>query len=93
MTPENKDGIVQRLLERIETLECPMCKKRHFTLVDGYAAHYVQKDLKTFNIGGGNVLPTIIIVCNNCGFISQHALGALGLLKDNTQDPISTEKT
>ncbi len=91
MTPENKDEIVQKLMERIGTLECPMCKKHHFTLVDGYAAHYVQKDLKTFSIGGGNVLPTIIMVCNNCGFVSQYALGALGLLND-TQDSVNTEE-
>ena len=37
-------------------------------------------------------IPTIAIVCNNCGYISQHALGALGLLppKATAQEDIST---
>ena len=30
-------------------------------------------------------MPSVATVCNNCGFISNHSLGALGLLEVSTQ--------
>jgi hypothetical protein len=34
---------------------------------------------------GGLGIPSIAIICNRCGFISQHALGTLGLLPATTE--------
>lgn len=85
ISQEEKARIANALKQRISTFECPMCKKRGFTLLDGYTEHHVQDDLKSFNLGG-NVLPTAVIVCNNCGFVSQHSLGVLGLLDIDRKD-------
>jgi hypothetical protein len=38
-------------------------------------------------LGGGQTVPAAAIVCNRCGFLSQHALGALGLLPKNESNP------
>lgn len=91
ISQEEKISIANTLKQRITTFECPMCRQRGFTLLDGYTEHHIQDDLMSFNIGG-NVLPAAVIVCNNCGFISQHSLGVLGLL-DNDSKVVDLEET
>jgi len=77
---EQKQKIVSELTNRIQRkLTCPMCQNNSFTLVDGYFQNSLQSDLAAMSIGGQNV-PTIAIICTKCGFVSQHALGILGLL-------------
>ncbi|MCY3731419.1 MAG: hypothetical protein OXF98_08765 [Rhodospirillaceae bacterium] len=49
------------------------------TLVDGYFNQTVQDDMSELVIGGASI-PSIVTACTNCGFLSQYALGALGLL-------------
>lgn len=34
------------------------------------------------------MLPFVMIVCNNCGFISQHTIGSLGLLDKKNKDNV-----
>lgn len=51
-------------------------------MADGYFNNTMQPDLKSFSIGGQGI-PTIGIICNNCGFVSQHAVGVLGLLNND----------
>lgn len=75
-----KEDIIRQLNERLGNFSCPMCHRGHFTFVDGYFTMVPQEDYKNIVIGGGSFIPSIMIVCNNCGFISQHSLGALGLL-------------
>ena len=58
---------------------CPMCGHNKFTIADGYFTPILQKDLTSYKLGGASI-PSIIIICTNCGFMSQHALGVLGLL-------------
>jgi hypothetical protein len=77
---ELKQRIVKRLQEKKVRGACPMCATNQFVLLDGYFSHPVQLDLTTGMVLGGPSVPTVAIACNNCGFISQHALGALGLL-------------
>lgn len=78
-----KQEIVSRLTSRIPNLHCPMCGKNQFTAMEGYFRPILQPDLANIQLGGLN-MPTVAIVCNNCGFVSYHALGSLGLLpKDN----------
>lgn len=73
-------------LDRVgANLPCPRCGKRNFALVDGYFNHPIQTSLNGLVIGGPSV-PSVVVVCNNCGFISQHALGALNLLPKQPED-------
>ena len=77
---EQKRKIVDELAKRIQRpLTCPMCQNNSFTLADGYFHNTLQSDLVTISIGGQN-MPTVAIICTKCGFVSQHALGILGLL-------------
>lgn len=83
LSQEEKQEIVNRLNERIHELTCPMCHQRGgFIIADGYFNNTMQDDIKKVHIGGTSI-PTIAIVCNRCGFVSQHALGVLGLLPNN----------
>ena len=74
-----KDEIISKLTSRMPNLHCPMCGKNHFTIMEGYFTSVLQSDLKNLQLTGVN-MPTVALVCNNCGFVSSHSLGALGLL-------------
>jgi predicted nucleic-acid-binding Zn-ribbon protein len=79
MKEDEKQKIIQALEERGAKLPCPRCGNQQFTLVDGYFNQTIQTELKGMVIGGPSV-PSIVVVCTRCGYMSQHALGALGLL-------------
>lgn len=76
-----KERIVNALSTKIKYFECPMCHSHSFTIADGYIVQGLQNNIKTIILG--NMIPSIAIVCNNCGFMSQHNLGVLGLLDKN----------
>ncbi|MFA5360192.1 MAG: hypothetical protein WC349_04530 [Patescibacteria group bacterium] len=79
MKQEEKEKVIHVLEEKLAKLPCPRCGNQQFSLVDGYTTQSLQNDLKSMVIGGPNI-PSVIVVCNRCGFMSQHALGAIGLL-------------
>ena len=84
LTPEEKQKIIEALGKKKVNGPCPRCGNNNFILADGYFNHSMQTDLKNFSLGGPSI-PTIATVCSNCGFISEHALGVLGLLKNPDQ--------
>jgi len=59
-----------------------MCGHNHFTAADAYFLNMLVTDLKVVPLGGPAV-PAMSLICLNCGFISQHALGILGLLLES----------
>lgn len=77
-----KIKIINRLSERISSFECPICHNKTFNIVDGYFIQRLQKQVNEYVIGAGPFMPSIAIVCTNCGFMSQHNIGVLGLLTD-----------
>ncbi len=79
LTYEQKEKIKDELIKKVPNLTCPMCQNKGFTMADGYFLNSMQADLNSVNLGG-EAIPTIAVICNNCGFVSQHALGSLGLL-------------
>ena len=79
LTPEQKDKIIQALTDRGAKLPCPRCGNDTFTLLDGYFNQIIQPEPKGIVLGGRTV-PSVVVVCNRCGYLSQHALGVLGLL-------------
>lgn len=82
LTEEEFTRIINRLNELIPKLSCPMCKSSGFTVADGYFNNPVQFKLPGVAFGGVTI-PTIGIVCNHCGFVSQHALKTIDLLPQN----------
>lgn len=89
LTNERKKEIIVALSQRIEKMNCPICQKENFSLLDGYINEGVQDDYKHQVIGVKTRIPSVALVCNNCGFISQHSLGVLGLLPQQEE---STDK-
>lgn len=75
----NKETIKQSLEDKHATMPCPRCGNSAFSIGDGFFTLTVQEDLKKFSIGGKS-MPVSAVVCNNCGYVSLHAIGVLGLL-------------
>jgi len=79
LSKEEKEKIIKVLDERGAKLPCPRCGNTNFTLLDGYFNQTIQTEMKGMVIGGPSV-PSAVVACSRCGYLSQHALGALGLL-------------
>lgn len=87
MENENNESLSEELKEKItEVLKnrnafspCPRCGKTEFIFADGLFTNILQNNLNAPRLYG-RALPSAIIVCKNCGFISEHAIGVLGLL-------------
>ncbi len=64
-----------------------MCGNKEWTLVDSYVKPLVQNQIEVNRVGhvraSDGFLPLVALICNQCGFTSQHSVGMLGLL--NTQ--------
>jgi len=83
LSETEKQKIIDKLIEKGVKTICPMCGKNHFLIADGYFNHPMQPNFQGGLVLGGPSIPTIAIVCENCGYTSQHALGVLGLLNTN----------
>ena len=79
ISDREKKEILKALEERGAKLPCPRCGNQSFTVIDGYFNQTIQTALKGMVLGGPSV-PSVVVVCNRCGYLSQHALGVLGLL-------------
>ncbi len=75
----DKEDIIKKINERAKNLRCPVCSNVHMIIGDGYFAHDIQKDF-TNRIMGGKNIPTIPIICSNCGLVREFSVGILGLL-------------
>lgn len=79
MDKTQKDKIIKKLVEKGARLPCPRCGNNEFTVIDGYFNQTLQDQLQGLVIGGPSI-PSVVTACTRCGFLAQHALGALGLL-------------
>lgn len=73
--------IVDALSKRGADRPCPRCGHEVFLLEQGLGTHSLQKSSSETTLGG-LAIPVAITSCVRCGFLSEHALGALGLLND-----------
>jgi hypothetical protein len=78
LSEDAKKRIVEALTAKGVNKPCPRCGRNEFTLLNGYFVHPLQPELGNYVLGGDSV-PTVITACTNCGYIAQHALGALGI--------------
>ncbi|TET32553.1 MAG: hypothetical protein E3J72_19345 [Planctomycetota bacterium] len=56
---------------------CPMCKRNDWLVGDGYIHIPITNKMMHLQIGG-RAIPSVIIICKNCGFVSHHSLAVLG---------------
>lgn len=82
MSDDEKKKAVEALTKKNVKTQCPMCGNNNFILAEGYFNHTMQGNLNEGILLGGPSIPTVGIICTKCGFISQHALGVLGLLQN-----------
>jgi predicted RNA-binding Zn-ribbon protein involved in translation (DUF1610 family) len=82
ISEETAKQIQAILEERGVKSACPRCGSKEFAvIVEGYLANLLQpSNLKGVTSVQGPNVPSVALVCKNCGFISQHALGVLGFL-------------
>jgi len=90
-TQDQKDKIIKVLTDRGAVLPCPRCGNDDFTLLDGYFNQIIQDEPRGIVLGG-RTIPSIVIACKRCGYLSQHALGVLGLLPKEENKPIEEVK-
>jgi len=76
---DNKEKIVEELIRKVPNLECPVCHTKNFEFGGGYFAHDLQDNLNNRSMGGINI-PTVPLVCKNCGYLLEFAVGYFGLL-------------
>jgi hypothetical protein len=76
-----REKIIAKLNERGASLPCSRCGRQKFALLDDLARIDQQKDMSVVRFGGPSV-PCAIVVCENCGNVSFHAMGALGLMAE-----------
>jgi hypothetical protein len=88
---DQQDKIIKALADRGAKLPCPRCGNDAFTLLDGHFNQIIQDEPKGIVLGG-RTIPSIIIACKRCGYLSQHALGVLGLLPKEENKPVEEVK-
>ncbi len=76
----DRKKIADVLQSRGVKLPCHRCGNKSFSIIDGYANYMVQPELSGGIVIGGPTVPVVLVGCDNCGAITPHALGALGLL-------------
>jgi hypothetical protein len=84
---ELEDYMNQKRLEEISRAlaakgvdrACPRCGNPEFSVVAEFSI-VLEESQSSYSMGGRSI-PTVIVGCDKCGYIAQHALGALGLAK------------
>jgi hypothetical protein len=83
-SPERSTRIVDALKSKGVNKPCPRCGHLHFGFV---AETLIPIQSRPGIVVGAPVVPIVIVACNNCGFVTQHALGALDI---PAEEPAST---
>jgi hypothetical protein len=71
----NRQEYISELTKRNAQNPCHRCSNDNFSLIDGYSYFPIQDRLNGTKLGGPNV-PAILVVCNKCGAVTPHAVGA-----------------
>lgn len=82
---EIRSKIVERIEEKAPLLACSVCGNKSMILVDGFLKHPLTSDSSKMVIGGKS-LPTIGLICSNCGHLIEFSTGVLGFLPKRNSD-------
>lgn len=69
-------AIVDALRDAGATRGCPRCGNDSFRILAGFLHHGIQTEPGSVQFGGPGI-ETWALVCNRCGFVSQHAIDVL----------------
>lgn len=69
----------KRISSKNRVLICPICSNNNFSLSEGYTHRSLSEKQKQ-TVLGGLVMPSVTLICNNCGYVLDFAIGTLGFL-------------
>lgn len=81
---EKTDEIIKKIEEAIKRktgqtgFKCPICTNNQFSLAGGFTNDFLMDNIQGGLVIGGPVLPSVPIVCTNCGntfFLNAKVLG------------------
>jgi ribosomal protein L37E len=77
------EEIINILKDKKATLPCPACGQDAFTLLDGdFTQEFLPWRSPSFaplGLRGQRSFHYIVLVCDNCGYLRQHAMKPLGI--------------
>lgn len=85
MDKDNKELVLKKLEHVLQKLECPMCHYNQFIIADGFIQVKLYQKYNLIDNNDNKSIPAVAIICKHCGFISNHAIGILGLLNQNEE--------
>jgi hypothetical protein len=77
MDQNKRTEAIEKLTSKGAIAPCPRCGRSSFSIV-GEGIITIQENPNVISLGGPYI-PTVIAICDNCGYISQHAKGPLGI--------------
>lgn len=77
LTDEQKRQVIIALEQRGAILPCSRCGKKDFGLSSGFITNLLGDGQNM--VIGGPAIPSIAVICSNCGAMYHHAIGVLGL--------------
>lgn len=78
ISQELKAEITEKLNELTKANPCPRCGGNNFSIIDGLVVHVLQDNDSALVLEGDSIFCAAVI-CDNCGYFSEHALGTLGI--------------
>lgn len=84
----DKNRVIKKLTEKGAIYPCSRCGNQTFNVLDGYSKIMLDENIDGAIRIGGPSIPVSIVVCTNCGAITMHALGALGLLDEKGEEHV-----
>ena len=69
---EERNKILEALRQKRTRQECPACGQREWVLGDHYTPLALH-DMSAAIVVGGPQIPTVAVVCKNCGYVSLHS--------------------
>lgn len=78
MSEEQARAIISSLEEKGCKNICPMCGNKKFELIPGIFINVLQGLDGDIHLDGPSVR-VIVVICDRCGFVSQHSVSKLGL--------------
>lgn len=75
-TKEFQDDFLKKIREKVTDYICPICRNSNFIVIGGFSMINPSKEMGVFALGGSSI-PCGVLICDKCGFISQHSVEIL----------------
>ena len=79
MDDSRKKELIAALQAKGVRLPCPRCGQINFELI-GESIIPINDNPSVVQLGGPAV-PVVMVACSNCGFVTMHAQGSLGVMR------------